>query len=100
MGVYASDKNICGGAIIAPSHILTAAECCFDEEGEAVTEDKLMQVIAGTLELNSALAEVRKVKKCIVHPEYRQIGNDKLNNIAIIQVCVHFPLSIDGFLGK
>uniref|UniRef100_A0A1A9Z844 Lectizyme n=1 Tax=Glossina pallidipes TaxID=7398 RepID=A0A1A9Z844_GLOPL len=84
---YFGSENFCGGTIITPNYILTAAHCI---EGGDI---KAIRVIAGTRRRLRRAANVqrRRVQRKILHPDYPQASGC---DIALMQL--QTKLDIDG----
>lgn len=61
----ASDAAYCGGALIAPDRVLTAAHCISGYRPSSV------RVIVGRTDLRSTQGVERQVQRAWVHPDYR-----------------------------
>lgn len=71
---HPTDRQFCGGALIAPNWIVTAAHCM---EGESAED---LRVSFGGLDLNEEYRKGQhneyKVERIILHPDY-QLDNDR-----------------------
>jgi secreted trypsin-like serine protease len=68
--------QLCGGTLVAPNKVVTAAHCTFDQRPSE------LRVVAGRTNLTTSEGTVAKVTKIWVHPKFN--GVDPPNDVSVL----------------
>jgi len=78
----------CGGTLIGPTWVLTAAHCLINSDGNPVLPSDI-SILAGTTDLRAPVTSATSVSNVITHPLYNIVSSH--NDIALVQLSEPAP---------
>lgn len=92
-----ADRQFCGGTVVAPRWVMTAAHCLHDTFDQ-VLEPASLRVIAGITDLRAETApEETVVTSLFVHPAYDHVSEEAYHDIALLELATELdapPVSL------
>ncbi|QNP69400.1 serine protease [Streptomyces roseirectus] len=88
----ASQNQFCGGTLVAPTKVVTAAHCVVDETASSV------RVVGGRTYLNGTNGTVSRVGDIWIHPDYTDVTNG--DDVAVLTLSTSMPYTTAPYVSS
>ncbi|MCT7355518.1 serine protease [Streptomyces sp. 15-116A] len=88
----ASQNQFCGGTLVSPTKVVTAAHCMVGESPSGV------RVVGGRTYLNGTNGTVAKVSKIWIHPDYQRVTRG--DDVAVLTLSTSMPYTTARYVSS